>query len=123
MVSCRGELFRRGVCDETFGAEMRVISICGKLEDFRRGLVSPGANLFVVPANAGAHNHRCCLERTSTAACQYERRGVWVPAFAGTTEIVANPSRLSARTDSRRRGWCGSRRAWSDRSRSCGECA
>jgi hypothetical protein len=35
----------------------------------------------------------------------------------------ANPSHRSARTDSRRRGWCGSRRAWSGRFRSCGGCA
>src|SRR5215208_1263046 len=39
MVSCSRELFRRGACDETFGGERPVISICGKLEDFRCGLV------------------------------------------------------------------------------------
>jgi hypothetical protein len=32
MVSCAGELFRRGVGDETIGQEMRVISKDGKTE-------------------------------------------------------------------------------------------
>src|SRR5438034_6147664 len=40
------------------------------------------------PAKAGTHNHRCCLlSELSTAALPKSRvHGVWVPAFAGTTE-------------------------------------
>src|SRR3954469_16842719 len=41
MVSWRGELFRRGARDETFGRKKAVISICGKLEDFGCGMVPP----------------------------------------------------------------------------------
>src|ERR1700724_2860036 len=41
---------------------------------------------FVVPANAGTHNHRCLLlESRRAAALELKGRGVWVPAFAGTT--------------------------------------
>src|SRR4051812_45864995 len=87
MVSCRRELFRRGACDETFGAKRAVISICGKLDDFRCGIVPPGANLFAVPANVETRNHSALLlRRTSTAASQYERRSVGARVFGGTTE-------------------------------------
>jgi hypothetical protein len=42
---------------------------------------------FVVPANAGTHNHRKRLlrEGSRTAFSYHTRHGVWVPAFAGTT--------------------------------------
>src|ERR1700730_7387075 len=41
---------------------------------------------FVVPANAGTHNHRCLLlESRRAAALKLKGRGVWVPAFAGKT--------------------------------------
>src|ERR1700736_4272347 len=42
--------------------------------------------LDVVPANAGTHNHHCLLEQKPLATVPKKRgRGVWVPAFAGTT--------------------------------------
>ncbi len=59
MVSCPGELFRRKARDETFGGEMRVISISGKLEDLTGGLVPRGRKSIAVPAKA--HNHRALL--------------------------------------------------------------
>src|SRR5215216_204104 len=58
MVSCSRELFRRGACDETFRGERSVISICGKLDDFRCGMVPAMRQLSVAPANAGAHTPR-----------------------------------------------------------------
>ena len=43
----------------------------------------------VVPANAGIHNHRMSLLcRGVSAVFQFQRHGVWVPAFAGTTAGV-----------------------------------
>jgi hypothetical protein len=55
-----------------------------------RGCVARGwncASCSVVPALSGTHNHRFALWRESRrpAFFQYRRRGVWVPAFAGTT--------------------------------------
>jgi len=49
-------------------------------------------NYFVVPANAGTHNHRSEFwpmtaqrsKETSTVLINHVH-GVWVPAFAGTT--------------------------------------
>src|SRR5918997_6484083 len=32
---------------------------------------------------------RCCCARSSTSIFQNGRRGVWVPAFAGTTDILS----------------------------------
>src|SRR6202035_2021356 len=44
------------------------------------------AQFRVVPANAGTHNRRRLLEQGPLAAVRKPRvRGVWVPAFAGTT--------------------------------------
>ena len=44
------------------------------------------SGLGVVPANAGTHNHRrLWLEKMSNTLRRRIRRGVWVPAFAGTT--------------------------------------
>jgi hypothetical protein len=41
---------------------------------------------IVVPANAGTHNHRERVMRKSlNSVFQTKGRGVWVPAFAGTT--------------------------------------
>ncbi len=47
----------------------------------------PRNTLSVVPAKAGIHNHRCCLSRNAgtTSPGHNNRRGVWVPACAGTT--------------------------------------
>src|ERR1700730_3360956 len=47
----------------------------------------------VVPANAGTHNHRLQLfcESRRTASFKSNRRGVWVPAFAGTTLTKKRP--------------------------------
>src|ERR1700688_3800408 len=40
----------------------------------------------VVPAKARTHNHRCSLEQKASATAPTNAgRGVWVPAFAGTT--------------------------------------
>ena len=39
----------------------------------------------VVPANAGTHSHQCVSERRRTRVALSAGRGVWVPAFAGTT--------------------------------------
>src|SRR5262245_4789575 len=55
------------------------------------------AELSVVPAKAGTHNHHryFCRRRRATSPCC----GVWVPAFAGTTEYhppVAPESRPAA---------------------------
>ena len=50
---------------------------------------------IVVPANAGTHNHRRLLLKQSRPPSRSHniRRGVWVPAFAGTTrENYANTS-------------------------------
>ena len=45
-------------------------------------------NLDVVPANAGTHNHSSLLLRQSLQPSRHNiRRGVWVPAFAGTTAV------------------------------------
>jgi hypothetical protein len=41
----------------------------------------------VVPAQAGTHNHSP-LRSTRRGPCLEQRRGVWVPAFAGTTKFV-----------------------------------
>jgi hypothetical protein len=77
----------------------------------------------VVAANAGTH----------TAASIRKLR--WQSTFATTApwdygsrrspgrRDPLTSSRRSARTNSRRRGWCGSRRAWSGLARSCGGCA
>src|ERR1700692_1721735 len=45
------------------------------------------AGAGVVSAKAGTHNHRAWLlkSRCLPVVLQYDRRGVWVPAFAGTT--------------------------------------
>ena len=44
-------------------------------------------SLGVVPAKAGTHNHRALLfSKPSTISFHNFCRGVWVPAFAGTTE-------------------------------------
>src|SRR6266699_1433556 len=41
---------------------------------------------LVVPAKAGTHNHRRLLRwKVSATAPKTRGRGVWVPAFAGTT--------------------------------------
>ena len=41
---------------------------------------------LVVPANAGTHNHRCLWRsKMSATRALSDGRGVWVPAFAGTT--------------------------------------
>ncbi len=46
--------------------------------------------LDVVPAKAGTHNHRCHLwcDAGTTNPVHNTRRGVWVPAFAGTTPLM-----------------------------------
>jgi len=43
----------------------------------------------VVPANAGTHKPQAFIvaRKPSTSIFQNDRRGVWVPAFAGTTGI------------------------------------
>ena len=48
---------------------------------------SDGSTNSVVPAEAGTHNHRrLLLKQSRPPSCPYNfRRGVWVPAFAGTT--------------------------------------
>jgi hypothetical protein len=50
------------------------------------------AHSIVVPAKAGTHNHRPAFRPLMSAtikgnshSAHYDRRGVWVPAFAGTT--------------------------------------
>src|SRR5882757_3518244 len=58
-----------------------------------RGLTGGGGedSLIVVPAKAGTHNHRTTLlPRLLASSFQQSSRGVWVPAFAGTTrELIA----------------------------------
>ena len=96
-------MFRRGACDETFGAKRPVISTCGKWEDCKCGIVPPGANLFAVPASVGTRNHSVFLSGgTPTKASQYERWGVWVPAFAEMT--LGKGENLSTRRPCERRG-------------------
>ena len=49
-------------------------------------------SLNVVPANAGTHNHRrLSLMKMSHTSVSPQERGVWVPAFAGTTLWVRRP--------------------------------
>ena len=52
-------------------------------------LRSPSYETAVVPANAGTHSHRQQLLKVSLRRPRHDniRRGVWVPAFAGTTEV------------------------------------
>src|ERR1700682_2977427 len=50
----------------------------------------PGAReaRFVVPAKAGTHNHQCWLFTEGVwPIARPIGRGVWVPAFAGTTKF------------------------------------
>ena len=58
-----------------------------------RWLAMAGSYLSVVPANAGTHNHReqysCALIVPS--CFNNNGRGVWVPAFAGTTWREGRP--------------------------------
>ncbi len=58
MVSWAGEMFRRSGRDETFRAKIRIISICGKLEDFSAGKVPGASKTFVAPAGRGTPKHR-----------------------------------------------------------------
>ncbi|MGF6432681.1 hypothetical protein ABIE91_007901 [Bradyrhizobium elkanii] len=48
---------------------------------------------IVVPAKAGTHNHKCRLlhDADTTSPVHNIRRGVWVPAFAGTTACLGHP--------------------------------
>src|SRR6187200_1502397 len=61
----------------------------------------------VVPANAGTHNHRALLfgQSRPKACLNHTRRGVWVPAFAGTTmeRAASFPRRVFARVMQARR--------------------
>ncbi len=41
---------------------------------------------------------RCELSKVSATACNYWGRGVWVPAFAGTTGYIGRYARTSAGT-------------------------
>ena len=46
---------------------------------------------FVVPAKAGTHNHLRGDEMKAMAIENHDDgRGVWVPAFAGTTSILSS---------------------------------
>jgi len=44
-----------------------------------------GANLSVVPANAGPRLGRYFFRKASASVLEPRHRAVWVPAFAGTT--------------------------------------
>src|SRR5258707_4435428 len=58
------------------------------------------SNSIVVPANAGTDNHRCSLlESRRAAALKLRSRGVWVPAFAGTTGSPARGAVGGAEVD------------------------
>src|SRR6202000_3478628 len=53
---------------------------------------------LVVPANAGTHNPwRTCWCKTPTSLPKPKRRGVWVPACAGTTMNMTSRSRDALR--------------------------
>ena len=71
-------------------------------------------NTAVVPAKAGTHSHHCqLLEMATNSITLRLSRGVWVPAFAGTTTGVAPHSAgtmLGAKMASRCSG--RSRLAW-----------
>src|SRR5690349_9166171 len=78
-----------------------------------RSFISPSSHrgvagiLSVVPAKAGTHHHqRIVVVSSATSLCC----GVWVPAFAGTTEYH------SPRTDESR-PVVAEPRSWSDRAR------
>src|SRR5213079_280626 len=61
MVSRAEELFRRGACDETFGAEMRVISKSGKFEGIdRRGFARASGFLTSPRLRGEVGSHRRC---------------------------------------------------------------
>jgi hypothetical protein len=53
MVSCARELFRRGGREETFGAEMRMISMRLKSEGFRCENVPLSLQPYLAPQRAG----------------------------------------------------------------------
>ena len=59
------------------------------LQDLHRAASVGGleTRCCVVPANAGTHNHRALQVKRSRQppSCHQDCRGVWVPAFAGTT--------------------------------------
>ena len=42
----------------------------------------------VIPAKAGIHNHLIFVKATASRMTEIEY-GVWVPAFAGTTNLLA----------------------------------
>ena len=78
----------------------------------RRGFGPAGGSSPVTTGRGGC---------APTSACGYESRPS--PGRWPGTPVTPTPSRPPARTNSRRRGWCGSRRAWSGPARSCGGCA
>ena len=58
-----------------------MISMRGKLNDFKVGKVPRTRKSIIIPAKAGIHNHRALLLGEATATARYHvRRGVWVPA-------------------------------------------
>ena len=65
-------------------------------------------NDVVVPANAGIHNHRPQLFGGVVVVCLFfnNSRGVWVPAFAGTTKAYGVPIPISFSAASIRSGGC-----------------
>ena len=60
----------------------------GRKAEFRQRPAFVALHFTVVPANAGTHNPReQLLKESRPPLCRNNiRRGVWVPAFAGTTE-------------------------------------
>ena len=79
----------------------------------------PGERSIVVPAKAGTHNHRLRLSCATVVHCFLRnniRRGVWVPAFAGTTAVCClalylNRSAIGRRFRSRRHSPSSPRRS------------
>src|SRR3954447_22805305 len=100
MVSCAAKLFHRKGRDETFEAKKRVISMYGK---YGGGVWRSGTN-FERLRSVAPHPAIVVPDK------RQRRSGTTVEDIARPT-----PSRRQARTDSRRRGWCGSRRVWSGR--------
>src|SRR5258706_13972575 len=114
MVSCEGELFRRVARDETFGVEMRVVSMNVKLEGLawgREGRLKSDRRPQPTrrdpsPQDIGSG------EAGAAVPGAISSDGYGSPAFAGATPGATpgtniRPCRRRARTECPHPGWSG----------------
>src|SRR5438445_12544163 len=104
MVSCGRELFRRRPRDETFGGEMRVISMKLKWEDFRRRIVplaSTTLRLRRLLRHARASTFLALLGKKDADGRDIGERKRCRPldGYARPSRITVKPCRRSARID------------------------